>query len=194
MSSLADIGYILVESMIGRLTHELDVSLRGENSHIFCSTCSNGSMGGDMATIATQLFSFWVGHEFDSHPLYNHGQVFDHVLLTYSAIYYSLVDVMIFVCYLPYYFLKLQWMKLRCIFLRYCLYHASSCKLIIWILYDDHVLFIMDGIFWASLFLNVGGEILGGLFFIFPLEGNNFVAQDQHILYTHHEWREGQVG
>ena len=107
MSSLADIGYILVESMIGRLTHELDVSLRGENSHIFCTTCSNGSMGGYMATTTTCLFSFEVGHEIYIHPLYNHGQLFDHVLMTHSAIYYSLVDEIIFVHNLPHYLLEL---------------------------------------------------------------------------------------
>ena len=48
--------------------------------------------------------------------------------------------------------------------------------------------------FWAKLFFNVGEEILGGLFFILPLEGNNFAAKNKHILYTYHEWREGQHG
>ena len=140
--------------MIIRETHGLDVSLRGENSHIFC-TCSNGSMGRDMATTATCLFSFEVGHEIYMHPLYNHGQVYDHVLIAHSTIYYSLVGEMILVCYLPDYFMKLQWIELRCILLRYCLYYASSCKicskLLIGILYDDLVLFIMDDTFWAGL-------------------------------------------
>ena len=27
-----------------------------------------------------------------------------------------------------------------------------------------------------------------------PFEGNTFAAQDQHTLYTHHKWREGQLG
>ena len=134
-----------------RVTHEMDVSLSGENSHIFCTTCSNGSMGGDMATTATCLFSFEVGHEIYMHPLYNHGQVYDHVLIAHSTIYYSLVGEMILVCYLPYCFMKLQWMKLHCILFRYCLYYASSCKtikkLLIRMLYDDHVLFIMDETF-----------------------------------------------
>ena len=166
------------------------MSLRGGNSHIFCTTCSNGSMGGDMATTTTYLFSFWVSHEF-----YSHGQVFGHVLLTHSAIYYSLVDVMIFVYYLPCYFQKMQWMRLRCVLLRHCLYHVASCKtlskLLIWILYGNHVLFIMDEMLWANLFFNVGEEILGGLFFIFPLKGNTIAAHNQHILYTYHEWRGG---
>ena len=139
-----------------------------------------------MATTATCLFSFEVGHEIYIHPLYNHGQVFDHVLMTHSAIYHSLVDVMIFVHYLPHYFLELQWMRLCYILLSYCLYHALSCKtcskILIGILYDDHVLFIMDGLFWASLFFNVGEELFGGLFFTFPFEGNTFAAQDQHII------------
>ena len=180
MTSFADIVSILVESMIGELTHELDVSLRRDNSHIFCITCSNGSMGGDMSNIATHLFSFGLGHEFYSHSMYNHEQVFDHVLLTHSTIYYSLVDVMIFSYYFPCYFLKLQWMRLCCVLLRHCLYHASSCKtfsiLPIWILYDDHVVFIMDEMFWATLFSNVGRDILGGLLFILPLKGNTIVA------------------
>ena len=148
-----------------------------------------------MATIVTHLFSFGVVHEFDIHPFYSHGQVFDHVLLRHSTIYSSLVDVMNFICYFPYYFMKLQWMRLCYVLLRHCLYHVSSFetirKLFIRILYDDHVLFIMDETFWASLFFNVGGEILGGLFFILPLEGNNFATQDQCILCNYHEWRQG---
>ena len=88
MSSFADIFSIIFESMIGRLTHELNVSLRGENSHIFCTTCSNGRMGGDMATTATCLLYFEVGYEIDIHPLYNHGKIYDHVLIAHSAIYY----------------------------------------------------------------------------------------------------------
>ena len=60
--------------------------------------------------------------------------------------------------------------------------------------YDDHVLFIMDEMFWVNLFFNDGEEILGGLFLILPLQGNSMAAQDQHILYTYHEWREGQCG
>ena len=89
-------------------------------------------------------------------------------------------------------------MRLRCVLLRHCLYHVSSCKTfrknLIRIFYDDHVLFIMDEIFWAILFFDVGRGIFGGLFFTFPHEGNNFAAQDQHIIYTYHKWREGQHG
>ena len=129
--------------------------------------------------------------------MYNHGKFFDYFLyaqLTHSPIYYSLVDVMIHTTihlskhHLPSYFLKLQWERLHCVHLRHCLYHVASCKnfnkILIWIPSDDHVLFIMEEMFWANLFFNVGG-----LFFIFPLEGNTFIAQDQHILYTYHEWR-----
>ena len=99
-----------------REAHELDVSLSGKNSHIFCTTCSNGSMGGDMATTTTYVFSFEVDHGLDSNPLYSHRQVFGLVMLLYSAIYYSLVDVMDFVCHLPCSFLRLQWMKLHYMF------------------------------------------------------------------------------
>ena len=64
-----------------RVTHEMDVSLGGENSHIFCTACSNGGMGGDIATTTTCLFPFEVGHEVDINQMYSHGQVLDHVLL-----------------------------------------------------------------------------------------------------------------
>ena len=60
--------------------------------------------------------------------------------------------------------------------------------------HDDHVLFFMDGLFWASLFFIVGGAFFGELFFTLPFEGNNFAAQDQHTLYACHKWREGQHG
>ena len=56
MTSYADKDQICKGSMIMRVTHEMDVSLSGENSHIFCTTCSNGSMGGDMATTAHVCF------------------------------------------------------------------------------------------------------------------------------------------
>ena len=89
-------------------------------------------------------------------------------------------------------------MRLHCVLLRYCLYHASSCKtwrkLLIWIFYDDHVLLIMDETFWASLFFIVGGELFGGLFSTLPFEGNTFAAQDQHTPYTYHKWRGGKLG
>ena len=168
-----------------RETHKLDVFVSGKNSHNFCTTCSNGSMGGGMATTTTYAFSFEVGHEIYSHPLYSHGQVLDHVLLlSYSAIYYQLVDVMDLVHCLPCNFLKLQWMRLHCILVRNCLHHVSSCKTfrkpLIRMIHDDRVLFFMDGLSWANLFFIVGGTFSRGLFFTLPLEGNNFAAQDQH--------------
>ena len=151
-----------------------------------------------MATTATCLFPFEVGHEADIHTLYSHGQVLDHVLLLHSAIYYPLVYVMNHVHCFPCNFPKLQWMGLRCILVRNCFHHVSSCKsfrkLLNRMFHDDHVLFFMDGLFWASLFFIVGGELFGGFFFILPFEGNTFAAQDQHTLYTCHEWREGQHG
>ena len=81
MSPFADIDQICMGGFIMRETHELDVSLS-----IFCTTCSNGSMRGGMATTTTYVFSFEVGHEIDSHPLYSHGQVFGLMLLSYSGI------------------------------------------------------------------------------------------------------------
>ena len=179
-----------------RERHELDVSMSGKNSHNFCTTCSNGSMREDMATTTIYLFSFEVGHKIDIHPLYNHGKLLDHVLLLlHSSIYYPLVDVMNHGHCLPCNFLKLQWMRLRYILVRNCLHHVSSCKTfskpLIRMFHDDHVLFFMDVLFWANLFFIVGGAFFGRFFFTLPLEGNNFVAQDKHTLYTCHEWREG---
>ena len=70
--------------------------------------------------------------------------------------------------------------------MRHCFYldaHAITyIKHVIGAFYDDHLLLIMDGVPWASLFFIDGGEILGGFLFIFPLEGHNFVAHDQHTL------------
>ena len=94
-------------------THELDVSVSGKNSHNFCTTCSNRSMGGGLATTTLYAFSFDVGHEIDIHPLYSHRQVFGPMLLSYSAICYPLVDVLDLVHCLPCDFLRLQWMRLH---------------------------------------------------------------------------------
>ena len=41
---------------------------------------------------------------------------------------------------------------------------------------------------------SIGGEVLGDLVLILPLEGNYFAAQDQNFLYTYHKWRGGQHG
>ena len=55
--------------------------------------------------------------------------------------------------------------------------------------YGDVFLFITYGLIWASLISSVGGENFEDLVFILPLEGNYFAAQDQHLLYTYHNWR-----
>ena len=112
-----------------REAHELDVSLSGKNSHIFYTTCFNGSLGGDMATTATCFFSFEVGHEIGINPLYSHGKVLDHVLLLHSSIYYPLVDVMDLAHCLPCNFLRLYWIRLRCVPLRCSSKFVASCKL-----------------------------------------------------------------
>ena len=52
----------------------------------------------------------------------------------------------------------------------------------------------MDEMSWASQIIIDGGEILGGLIFILPLEGNTFAALDQHTLCTNHKWRGGKHG
>ena len=120
--------HIHIGSMIGRLTHEFGVSLREDDSHSLCMACSKGNMRRDMATTATYLHSFEVGHEFDDdiHPFYIYGHLFYLVLLIHSSIYYSVVEVIFFVQYLPCYFLQLQWMRLRCSPMRNYLYLLIS--------------------------------------------------------------------
>ena len=56
------------ESMIEKETHEMDVSFWEKDSHILCSTCSKGNMGGVMATIAKHLFLLEIGHVCDGVP------------------------------------------------------------------------------------------------------------------------------
>ena len=46
----------------------------------------------------------------------------------------------------------------------------------IWIPYDDEFQLITYEMIWASLICSVGGEVLGDLDFILPLEGNIIVA------------------
>ena len=99
----ADIVHIIVGSMMGELTHELNVSLRGDDPHSLCIACSSGNMRGDMATTTTYFPYFEVGHEFDDDidPLYVYGHVFDFVFLIHSSIYYSVVGVIFSVQCLP---------------------------------------------------------------------------------------------
>ena len=66
--------------------------------------------------------------------------------------------------------------------------------MIYWMPYDDEFQLITQEMVWDSTFHNVGGEILGGINFIFPLEGNIVAAQDQRILYTYPKWRGGNHG
>ena len=66
--------------------------------------------------------------------------------------------------------------------------------MIVWIPYDDEFQLITYEMIWASLICSVGGEILGDLDFILPLEGNTIVAQVQLSLHTYHKWRRGQRG
>lgn len=56
---------IFIGSMIGRETHWLDVSFGEEDSHIFCITCSKGSMGDDMAITTKHFYLYEVGHDID---------------------------------------------------------------------------------------------------------------------------------
>lgn len=156
MFPFSDIVHVIIGSMIGEMTHELNVSLRGGDSHSFCMACSKGNMRRDMATTATYLRSFEVGHELEDeiHPLYVYGHVFDFVLLIHTSIYYSVVEVIFSTQCLPCYFLQLQWMRLRYSPMRHSLYldaHGITySKHVIGVFYDDHVLLIMDEMYWAS--------------------------------------------
>ena len=63
-----------------------------------------------------------------------------------------------------------------------------------WMPYDGDFQLITYEIIWANMFHNVGGEILGGLNFILPLEGNIIAAQVHISLHTYCKWRRGQRG
>ena len=65
MVPYVDVVSILIGRMIRGETHWMDVSFGEENSHIFCSTCSKGSMGYDMATTTKHLSLYVEGHEID---------------------------------------------------------------------------------------------------------------------------------
>ena len=106
----------------------VDVPFGGGDLHTFCSTCSKGSMEGDMVLPAKQLHMYEVNHMTD------------------------------------------------------------------WMPYDDDFQLITYEMIWASLICSVGGEILGDLDFILPLEGNLIAAQVKVSLHTYHEWRRGQHG
>lgn len=112
----------------GGETHWEDVFFGGEDLHIFCSTCSKGSMGEDMVTMKLCLFLHEVNH------------------------------------------------------------------MIGWIPYDDDFQLITYEMIWASLIYSADGEILGGLNFILPHEGNTIAAQIYLSLHTYHKWRRGQCG
>ena len=58
----------------------------GKRIPTFCIACSNGSMGGDMATIVKNLFPFEVGHEFDGIPYDD-----DFLSITYGMVWASLI-------------------------------------------------------------------------------------------------------
>ena len=64
--------------------------------------------------------------------------------------------------------------------------------MIVWIPYDDEFQLITYEMIWASLICSVGGEVLGDLDFIFPLEGNIIATRVQLALHIYHEWRRGQ--
>ena len=110
---LAGVVFILMGDIMLSEAHGLNVSFWEGDSHIFCSTCSKGNMGGFVATIAKYLFLLEVGQMCDGMP------------------------------------------------------------------YDDALLSITCGIFWANWFYSFGGRIFRDLIFMFPLEGNIIAAQDQ---------------
>ena len=56
---------IFMRSMVGREAHWMDVSLGRENLHIFCSTCSKGSVGDDMVTTTKHFSLYEVSHRIE---------------------------------------------------------------------------------------------------------------------------------
>ena len=86
MIPIAAIFLTTMGSMIGEETHWLNVFFWEEDSHTFCIACSNGRMGGEMATISKHLFPFEVGHVIDGMP---YGD--DFLSITYGMIWASLI-------------------------------------------------------------------------------------------------------
>ena len=62
------------------------------------------------------------------------------------------------------------------------LFPFEVSHMIDWILYDGDFQLITYEIIWDSMFHNAREEILGGLVFIFPFEGNVIAAHYQNIL------------
>ena len=71
---------------MGGETHWVIMSVEGENSHTLCTTCSKGSMGDGMATIAAHLFPYEVIHMMNMMPYDD-----DFQLITYEMIWASLI-------------------------------------------------------------------------------------------------------
>lgn len=63
-----DVILAYMRSMIGGGTHGVGVFLREEHPHTFCITCSKGSMGRDMASIAKYFSLYEEFHEMDGAP------------------------------------------------------------------------------------------------------------------------------
>ena len=76
---------IYVGSMFWRETHWMDVSFGKDDSHLVCSTCSKGSMGDSMVTIAKHLVHYEVSHMIDWMPYDD-----DFQLITYEMVWASL--------------------------------------------------------------------------------------------------------
>ena len=76
---------------------------------------------------------------------------------------------------------------------RYLFLHEVN-HMIYWIPYDDDFQLITYEMIWANLIYKVGGEILGDLDFIFPLEGNTIAAKVQLSLHIYHKCKRGQRG
>ena len=71
---------------------------------------------------------------------------------------------------------------------------SSDLHMIDWMPYGGDYQLITYEMIWDNMFHNVGEEILRGLVFIFPFEGNIIAAQYQHIIYTYPKWIGGQHG
>ena len=143
----------------------------------------------------------------DNPSLHDLGQLiyfFDWMQLIYIVAYYFIVDELTCIAEnsleknLPLDALNQQLTRLRCIHhgdhVYHPKFHISFSHFLIWMPYGDDVPFILYGMVWVGMVHDFGGRVLGGSIVFLPLKGNHVLAQDQHALYTYHEWRGGQHG
>ena len=85
-SPYGSIVVVFMRSMLGRETHEVNVSFEGEIPHTICTKCSKGNMGYDMVTLIAHLSLYEVNHMMEEMP-YND----DFQLIIYGETWASLI-------------------------------------------------------------------------------------------------------